>query len=63
MSNVTSSSKARELKFGEKVHLLPPVTCQVSCVMCDMSHVTNFDIVDLRHFKTFSLKLIMPTAM
>ena len=66
VSNVTSSSqalRARELKFGEKVHLLPPVICHLSCVMCVMSHVTNFDIIDLRHFQTFSLKLIMPTAM
>ena len=66
VSNVTSSSqalRARELKFGKKVHLLPPVICHMSCVMCVMLHITNFDNIDLRHFQTFSLTLIMPTAI
>ena len=31
--------RARELKFWEKVPLLPPVRCQVSQVMCHMTHV------------------------
>ena len=32
--------KVRELTFWEKVHLPPPVTCQVSHVTRHMSHVT-----------------------
>ena len=32
--------RARELKFGEKVHLSIPVMCQVSHVTCHMSRVT-----------------------
>ena len=42
LSDVTSNSKtvtARENKFWEKVHLLPPVTCHVSHVTCCMSNV------------------------
>ena len=31
--------RAREQTFGEKVHLLLPVTCHVSCVTCNVSHV------------------------
>ena len=31
---------ARELKFLQKLHLLPPVMCQVSDVTCHMSDVT-----------------------
>ena len=31
--------RARELKFSEKVHLPPPVTCHVSHVTYHMSHV------------------------
>ena len=35
--------RARKLTFWEKVHLLPPVTCFVSCVTCHLSCVTcNF---------------------
>ena len=40
VSHGTSNSntvRPRELNFLEKVHLLPLVTCQVSCVMCHMS--------------------------
>ena len=32
--------RARKLKFWEKVHLPPPVTCHMSHVACHMSHVT-----------------------
>ena len=42
LSGVTCNSKtvrARENKFWEKDHLLPPVTCHVSHVTCHMSHV------------------------
>ena len=42
VSHVTSNSqtvRARELKFWEKVCLLPPVTCYMTCIMCHMSSV------------------------
>ena len=31
--------RSQELKCWEKVHLFPPVTCQMSCVMCHVSCV------------------------
>ena len=43
VSHVTSNSitiRAWELKFWEQVHLLPPVTCHLSCVTCHTSYVT-----------------------
>ena len=43
VSHVTSNSqtvRGRELKFCEKVPLLPLVSCHMSCVMCHMSCVT-----------------------
>ena len=43
VSHVTSNFqtvRARQVKFWEKGHLLPPVICHVSCVMCHMSCVT-----------------------
>ena len=52
VSHDTSNSqtiRATELKFLEQVHLVPTVscyvscvTCQMSCVTCHMSHVTFF---------------------
>ena len=41
MSHVTCNSQAirHKLKFGEKVHLLPPVMCHLSLIMCHVSHV------------------------
>ena len=36
----TQTVKAKELKFGEKIHLPPPVMCHISSITCHGSHVT-----------------------
>ena len=47
VSHVTSNSqtvRARELKFGEKIHPIKPVTCHMSHITCHVSPVTCYMI-------------------
>ena len=57
MSYVTSNSqtvRARDLKFWEKVHLLPLVTCHMSLATCHMLHVTCHE-----YFFSFFLFIVL----
>ena len=52
-ASYSQTIKAKELKFWEKGHLLPSVTCQMSCVTFRKSHVTcNMSIVMFCFFWT-----------
>ena len=42
VSHGNPNSQTRELELWEKVHIFPPVTCHVSCVMCHLSHIAYF---------------------
>ena len=62
VSHVTSNSqtvRARELKFSEKVHLLPPVTCHMSCVTCNVSRITSHLSLVTCNFFCFLFMLVV----
>ena len=53
----TQTVKAKELKFGEKIHLPPHVMCHISSITCHDSHVTCrvSHVMDYNIFSIFFL--------